>query len=76
MEMEQKDCSSKVEKMLEKHAWITSEKHLFGRSGTDYDFDSHNPHKAKETLEKLEAEQSGYLPNFCFCSILLLDGPL
>lgn len=59
MEMEQKDCSLKVDKLIEKHAWITSEKQLFGKSGTDYDFASRNPSKAREELEKLQTEQSG-----------------
>lgn len=59
MEMEQKDCSLKVDKLFEKHSWIASEKQLFGRSGTDYDFSSRDPHKAREELEKLQAEQSG-----------------
>ncbi|CAI0404510.1 unnamed protein product [Linum tenue] len=59
MEMEHKDCSTRVEKLLEKHAWIVTEKQLFGRSGTDYDFESRDPHRAKAELEKLEAEQSG-----------------
>lgn len=59
MEMDQKDCSLKVEKLLEKHAWIASEKQLFGKSGTDYDFISRNPRKTKEDFEKLQAEQSG-----------------
>lgn len=59
MEMEQKDCSTKVDKLIEKHAWIASEKQLFGRSGTDYDFESRDPYKAREELEKLQAEQSG-----------------
>ncbi|XP_062153758.1 structural maintenance of chromosomes protein 2-1 [Alnus glutinosa] len=59
MEMEQKDCSTKVDKLIEKHAWIASEKLLFGRSGTDYDFASRDPLKAREELEKLQAEQSG-----------------
>ncbi|GKV17575.1 hypothetical protein SLEP1_g28058 [Rubroshorea leprosula] len=58
MEMEQKDCSTRVEKLIEKHAWIASEKQLFGRSGTDYDFASRDPLKAREELEKLQAEQS------------------
>ncbi|KAI8005601.1 Structural maintenance of chromosomes protein 2-1 [Camellia lanceoleosa] len=59
MEMEQKSCSLKVEKLIEKHAWITLEKHRFGRSGTDYDFASCDPHTAREDFEKLQAEQSG-----------------
>ncbi|PON53153.1 Structural maintenance of chromosomes Smc [Trema orientale] len=59
MEMEQKDCSTKVDKLIEKHAWIASEKQLFGKNGTDYDFASRDPFKAREELEKLQAEQSG-----------------
>ncbi|XP_031392590.1 structural maintenance of chromosomes protein 2-1-like [Punica granatum] len=59
METDQKDCSLKVEKMIEKYAWIASEKQLFGKSGTDYDFSSREPHKAREELEKLQAELSG-----------------
>ncbi|XP_062092188.1 structural maintenance of chromosomes protein 2-1-like [Humulus lupulus] len=59
MEMEQKDCSTKVDKLIEKHAWIASEKQLFGKNGTDYDFASRDPYKAREELDKLQAEQSG-----------------
>ncbi|CAA0836700.1 Structural maintenance of chromosomes protein 2-1 [Striga hermonthica] len=59
MEMDQKDCSSKVEKLIEKHAWIASEKQLFGRAGSDYYFNSNDPHKAREDFEKLQAAQSG-----------------
>ncbi|KAM3340612.1 structural maintenance of chromosomes protein 2-1 isoform X1 [Capsicum galapagoense] len=59
MEMDQKDCSLKVEKLIEKHAWIASEKQLFGRSGTDYDFGSRDPRNARETFEKLQADQLG-----------------
>ncbi|EXC13941.1 Structural maintenance of chromosomes protein 2-1 [Morus notabilis] len=59
MEMEQKDCSTKVDKLIEKHAWIASEKQLFGKNGTDYDFASRDLSRAREELEKLQAEQSG-----------------
>ncbi|XP_058088517.1 structural maintenance of chromosomes protein 2-2-like isoform X2 [Magnolia sinica] len=59
MEMEQKDCSLKVDKLLERHSWIVAEKQLFGKSGTDYDFSSRDPRKSREELEKLQAEQSG-----------------
>ncbi|XP_008800994.2 structural maintenance of chromosomes protein 2-1-like [Phoenix dactylifera] len=59
MEIEQKECSLKVDKLLEKHGWITTEKQLFGKSGTDYDFSSRDPYKSREELENLQAEQSG-----------------
>lgn len=58
LEMENKDCSIRVDKLVEKHAWIVSEKQLFGKSGTDYDFESHDPLKATEKLERLVAQQS------------------
>ncbi|KAL4574897.1 hypothetical protein LXL04_021737 [Taraxacum kok-saghyz] len=59
MEMEQKDCSLKVDKLIEKNSWINSEKQLFGKTGSDYDFTSRDPHKARQQFESLQAEQSG-----------------
>ncbi|KAH9616078.1 hypothetical protein KSS87_006594 [Heliosperma pusillum] len=64
MEEEQKDCSLKVAKLIEKHAWIASEKQLFGRKGSDYDFSSRDPHEARVELERLQTEQSGYIAKF------------
>ncbi|KAL6840020.1 hypothetical protein ACP4OV_029830 [Aristida adscensionis] len=58
MEIEQKECSSKVDKLVEKYSWIATEKQLFGKSGTDYDFASCEPQKAREELESLQAQQS------------------
>ncbi|KAG7014830.1 Structural maintenance of chromosomes protein 2-1 [Cucurbita argyrosperma subsp. argyrosperma] len=58
LQMERKDCSVRVDKLVEKHAWIASEKQLFGKSGTDYDFESRDPCKAIEELERLQAQQS------------------
>nr|CAB3479164.1 unnamed protein product [Digitaria exilis] len=58
MEVEQKDCSSIVDKLVEKYSWIATEKQMFGKSGTDYDFESCEPHKAREELENLQAQQS------------------
>ncbi|XP_058092228.1 structural maintenance of chromosomes protein 2-2-like isoform X2 [Magnolia sinica] len=59
MEIEQKDFSLKVDKLLERHSWIAAEKQLFGKSGTDYDFSSRDHRKSREELEKLQAEQFG-----------------
>ena len=67
MEMEQKDCSTKVDKLIEKHAWIATERQLFGRGGTDYDFASRDPRKAREEFDKLQAEQSRYAELNKFC---------
>ncbi|XP_020113551.1 structural maintenance of chromosomes protein 2-1-like isoform X1 [Ananas comosus] len=58
MELEQKDCSLKVDKLLEKYGWIAAEKQLFGKNGTDYDFTSREPYKAREELDMLQAEQA------------------
>ncbi|CAD5335627.1 unnamed protein product [Arabidopsis thaliana] len=59
METDHKDCSVKVDKLVEKHTWIASEKQLFGKGGTDYDFESCDPYVAREKLEKLQSDQSG-----------------
>ncbi|XP_022871773.1 structural maintenance of chromosomes protein 2-1-like [Olea europaea var. sylvestris] len=59
VEMDQKDCALMVEKLIEKHPWIAAEKQLFGRTGSDYDFASRDPSKAREEFEILQAEQSG-----------------
>jgi len=61
METDHKDCSVKVDKLVEKHTWIASEKQLFGKGGTDYDFESCDPYVAREKLEKLQSDQSGYV---------------
>ncbi|CAL4994717.1 unnamed protein product [Urochloa decumbens] len=58
MEIEQKDCSSIVDRLVDKYSWIAAEKQLFGKSGTYYDFESCEPHKAHEELENLQAQQS------------------
>ncbi|WZZ00461.1 hypothetical protein YC2023_072789 [Brassica napus] len=58
METDHKDCSVKVDKLVEKHTWIASEKQLFGKGGTDYDFESCNPYVAREKLDKLQSDQS------------------
>ncbi|TYI72283.1 hypothetical protein E1A91_D07G050200v1 [Gossypium mustelinum] len=57
-EREQKDCSMKVDKLIEKHAWVATERQFFGKGGTDYDFASCDPLKTREELDKLQAEQS------------------
>ncbi|CAA7392949.1 unnamed protein product [Spirodela intermedia] len=59
MEVEEKDLASTVDRLLHKHSWIASERQLFGRSGTDYDFSSRDPTRTKEELEKLQSQQSG-----------------
>nr|AAG27593.2 SMC2-like condensin [Arabidopsis thaliana]AAK58634.1 SMC2-like condensin [Arabidopsis thaliana] len=59
METDHKDCSVKVDKLVEKHTWIASEKQLFGKGGTDYDFESCDPYVARVKLEKLQSDQSG-----------------
>ncbi|TYH61430.1 hypothetical protein ES332_D07G051700v1 [Gossypium tomentosum] len=57
-EREQKDCSMKVDKLIEKHAWVATERQFFGKGGTDYDFASCDPLKTREELDKFQAEQS------------------
>ncbi|MCO5554633.1 hypothetical protein L7F22_008165 [Adiantum nelumboides] len=57
-ECEQVECTRLVEKLLEKHKWIATEKQLFGKQGTDYNFESRDPAAARAELEAKQAEQS------------------
>ncbi|KAH7423211.1 hypothetical protein KP509_12G044400 [Ceratopteris richardii] len=58
MESEQVECSRVFEKLLQMHKWITTEKQLFGKPGTDYDFSSRDPTTARAELDARESEQS------------------
>ncbi|KAK8965864.1 Structural maintenance of chromosomes protein 2-1 [Platanthera guangdongensis] len=58
MDLEQKDCSVRVDKLLEKNGWIAAEKQLFEQNGTDYDFSSRDLSKSRQEFEKLQSEQS------------------
>ncbi len=57
LEKDQKDCAETVAKLREKHGWIASEKQLFGKPGTDYDFAAHDALAAQQELEVLLVEQ-------------------
>ncbi|CAK9228215.1 unnamed protein product [Sphagnum troendelagicum] len=57
LEKDQKDCAETVAKLREKHGWIASEKQLFGKPGTDYDFAAHDAQAAQQELEVLLVEQ-------------------
>ncbi|CAM6061589.1 unnamed protein product [Sphagnum tenellum] len=46
-----------VAKLREKHGWIASEKQLFGKPGTDYDFAGHDAQAAQQELEVFLVEQ-------------------
>ncbi|KAI5063026.1 hypothetical protein GOP47_0021573 [Adiantum capillus-veneris] len=58
MESEQVECTRLVEKLLEKYKWIATEKQLFGKQGTDYNFESRDPAAARAELEAKQSEQS------------------
>jgi len=44
--------------MINKHAWIETEKEAFGVAGGDYDFEETNPGQMSKHLRGLQAEQS------------------
>jgi structural maintenance of chromosome 2 len=46
-----------VAKLREKHGWIASEKQLFGKPGTDYDFAGCDAQAAQQELEVFLVEQ-------------------
>ena len=58
MESEKMECAKLVEKLLDKHKWIATEKQLFGKPGTDYDFGSCDARSARSEFDAKQAEQS------------------
>ncbi|NWR91082.1 SMC2 protein, partial [Furnarius figulus] len=48
------DAAAKVTIMLKEHKWIASERQLFGKPNTAYDFKSNNPKEAIKRLQKLQ----------------------
>ncbi|XP_034044489.1 structural maintenance of chromosomes protein 2 [Thalassophryne amazonica] len=52
------DAAEKVNRMLEEHDWIQSERQFFGQPNTSYDFKVNNPREAGQRLKKLEETTS------------------
>ena len=48
------------QKLLTENQWIATEKQLFGKGGTDYDFSARDPRKARDEFDGLQSEQSKY----------------
>jgi structural maintenance of chromosome 2 len=61
MEKEQSECGRTVEKLQEMHPWIITEKQLFNKPGTDYDFSTREYESARQELELLQTEQKKYV---------------
>ncbi|CAI5503926.1 unnamed protein product [Closterium sp. Naga37s-1] len=57
-EAEQQRGVKDVERMERQHAWIATERALFGRAGTDYDFNSRDPVAARQLLAEKQSQQS------------------
>ena len=82
-EIEGKKMSIKIEKfhtekgkaekylksMMNKHAWIETEKDAFGVAGGDYDFEETNPEEMSQHLKNLQAEQSSLVSTVSSCQI-------
>ncbi|KAJ7300253.1 hypothetical protein O6H91_Y027600 [Diphasiastrum complanatum] len=58
METDHHMCAETVDKLLKKHEWIATEKQLFGKPGTEYDFSHQDLRKARQDLESKRAEQN------------------
>ena len=51
------DAAAESQRLLRKHPWIASEKHLFGEPGTDYDFSETDADEARAQLADAEEAQ-------------------
>jgi len=55
---EQKDTLKLIENLEHKFPWIETDKSLFGKEGTDYDFKANDPSEASLSLTKIQEELS------------------
>jgi len=61
MEKDQLESGKTVEKLLETHPWIASNKQLFNKPGTDFDFSTRDYDSARQELDALQTEQKKYV---------------
>jgi len=54
---EQKTAKDRVELMLKKYDWISTEKQFFGKPQTDYDFKKKSPKQVETRLNKIKEKQ-------------------
>lgn len=66
-EKEQNNAERNIASMLEKHAWIESEKDAFGVSGSDYDFEKSDPTEMGSKLKRLKEEQASLVRYIIIC---------
>ena len=66
-----------LKSMMNKHAWIETEKDAFGIAGGDYDFEETNPEEMSRHLKGLQAEQTSLVSIHCMpCNNLLTSASL
>lgn len=57
MEKDQLESGKTVAKLLETHPWIATNKQLFNKPGTDFDFSTRDYDSARQELDALQTEQ-------------------
>lgn len=58
LQQEHKEASRRVDQLVAKHDWITTEKVFFGEKNTAYDFTEKDPEECRKRLNKLEENQA------------------
>jgi structural maintenance of chromosome 2 len=58
LQKEAKEASQLLVDLEEEHAWITHEKHLFGRAGSEFDFKAKDTKTATKQLVQLQETQA------------------
>lgn len=57
MEKDQQESCKTVQKLLETHPWIATNKQLFNKPGTDFDFSTRDYNSARQEYDTLQSEQ-------------------
>ena len=61
MQKDQQESGKTLEKLLETNPWIATNKQLFNKPGTDFDFSTRDFNSARQELDGLQAEQKKYV---------------
>mmetsp|Transcript_26122 Transcript_26122/g.75411 ORF Transcript_26122/g.75411 Transcript_26122/m.75411 type:complete len:1203 (-) Transcript_26122:61-3669(-) len=57
LQKDDKEAHVVVARMEKQHAWIEKEKHFFGKTGTDFDFEANNYQENKTRMDELGTQQ-------------------
>mmetsp|Transcript_33990 Transcript_33990/g.79502 ORF Transcript_33990/g.79502 Transcript_33990/m.79502 type:complete len:1210 (-) Transcript_33990:177-3806(-) len=73
VQKDDKEVHVVVARLEKENPWLEKEKHLFGKKGTDFDFQANNPDEAKGRLNDMESQQKKLSKNINKKAMAMFD---